>query len=332
MRVAFKEMYSEFERVLLKFGMNEEQAALAARLFTEASQDGIYSHGLNRFPGFIDSIKDGTVNVEAIPVFKESIGGLERWDGCCGPGNLNAYACTTRAIELAKLNSFGAVALSNTNHWMRPGAYGLMAAEADCIGVFWTNTMPNMPAWGGSEPKLGNNPLVISVPHKGVPVLFDAAMSQYSYGKLGTYALNNEMLPYDGGFDKNGNLTKNPSEILYTQQPLPIGLWKGAGLSLVLDLIAAVLSGGLCTREVGELSGETKLSQVFIAVNLESFTDRNRINEMIEKTLLELKCSKTMESYTSIRYPGEGLAQKRAESLENGILVEPSIWAEVQAL
>ena len=182
--------------------------SLSAKLYTDASLDGVYTHGLNRFPKFINSVRKGCVEMNAVPKMTERSGVLERWDGCRGPGNLNAYFCMNRAIEIAHENTIGCVALSNTNHWMRPGAYGLMAADQNCIGILWTNTVPNMPPWGGKDAKLGNNPLVIAVPHKGGHVLLDVAMSMFSYGKLESYKRQNKILPVDGGFDRDGNMTK----------------------------------------------------------------------------------------------------------------------------
>ena len=162
MRVSYDTMYQEFVRVLLKRGFTKEKAELSAKLYADASRDGVYTHGLNRFPKFMTSIDKGCVNIQAEPVLKESFGFFERYDGQQGPGNLNAYACMKRTIELAKKHTMGCVALSNTNHWMRPGNYGLMAVEENCIGILWTNTVPNMPPWGGREARLGNNPVVLA--------------------------------------------------------------------------------------------------------------------------------------------------------------------------
>lgn len=65
------------------------------------------------------------------------------------------------------MNTIGCVALANTNHWMRPGNYGLMAVEQNCIGIFWTNTVPNMPPWGGRDARLGNNPITLGHTPRG---------------------------------------------------------------------------------------------------------------------------------------------------------------------
>ncbi|MDL2228851.1 3-dehydro-L-gulonate 2-dehydrogenase [Treponema sp. OttesenSCG-928-L16] len=332
MRVAYEKMYGEFKRVLIKYGMNEADAAYSAALFAEASRDGVYTHGLNRFPKFIKSVESGVVDINARAVFSGAFGVLERWDGRKGPGNLNADICMKRAVALAKEHVLGCVALSNTNHWMRPGAYGLMAAKEDCIGILWTNTVPNMPPWGGKDAKLGNNPLVIAIPNGDSPVLLDIAMSMFSYGKLEKYSREGKKLPVDGGFGPDGKVTADPAAILETHRVLPIGFWKGSGLSLVLDLIAASLSGGSTSRDIGKLPAETELSQVFIAADLSQFPDRNSIREKIEATLKDLNDSSPAEAGSPVYFPGEGMKRVREENLKNGIPVDEGIWEQVCSL
>ena len=321
MRVSYDTMYQEFVRVLLKRGFTKEKAELSAKLYADASRDGVYTHGLNRFPKFMTSIDKGCVNIQAEPVLKESFGFFERYDGQQGPGNLNAYACMKRTIELAKKHTMGCVALSNTNHWMRPGNYGLMAVEENCIGILWTNTVPNMPPWGGREARLGNNPVVLAIPHGGTPVLVDVAMSMFSYGKL--------ELPVDGGYNKEQEITKNAAEILETHQCIPIGYWKGSGLSLALDLIAATLAGGRTSRMVGELPVETELSQVFMAISLDAFADKETLMKHIDETLRDMKTSLPVSENHPVYYPGENMMRVRKENMELGIPVDEGIWQKV---
>lgn len=329
MRVSYDTMYQEFVRVLLKRGFTKEKAELSAKLYADASRDGVYTHGLNRFPKFMTSIDKGCVNIQAEPVLKESFGFFERYDGQQGPGNLNAYACMKRTIELAKKHTMGCVALSNTNHWMRPGNYGLMAVEENCIGILWTNTVPNMPPWGGREARLGNNPVVLAIPHGGTPVLVDVAMSMFSYGKLESYARSGKELPVDGGYNKEQEITKNAAEILETHQCIPIGYWKGSGLSLALDLIAATLAGGRTSRMVGELPVETELSQVFMAISLDAFADKETLMKHIDETLRDMKTSLPVSENHPVYYPGENMMRVRKENMELGIPVDEGIWQKV---
>src|SRR5699024_909077 len=111
----------------------------------------------------IDYVERGLIDVEADPEMVASYGSFERWDGNGGPGISNAHHCMERAIELAGTHTMGCVALRNTNHWMRGGTYGWQAAERGKIALCFTNTIPNMPPWGGSENRIGNNPFVVAV-------------------------------------------------------------------------------------------------------------------------------------------------------------------------
>ena len=134
------------------------------------------------------------------------MGAIERWDGHRGFGPLNAKRAMDRACELAKENGIGCVALGNNNHWMRGGTYGWLAADHGCIGICWSNTMPNMPAWGGLNRKIGNNPLIMAVPRSnGEHAMIDCAVSQFSYGKIEDCRLKGLKLPVPGGYDTREN-------------------------------------------------------------------------------------------------------------------------------
>ena len=85
MRVPYETMYNEFVRVLTKYGMMPERAARSATLYANASLDGVYTHGLNRFPKFINSVEKGCVDMNAIPVLTETSGIVERYDGKHAP-------------------------------------------------------------------------------------------------------------------------------------------------------------------------------------------------------------------------------------------------------
>ena len=103
MRIPFDTLFQQLKKVLLQYHFSEERAALCARLFAEASRDGVYTHGLNRFPRFIKNIQQGTVQAEAVPERLQALGPMEQWDGQRGPGNLNAHFCMNRAITLADM-------------------------------------------------------------------------------------------------------------------------------------------------------------------------------------------------------------------------------------
>ena len=325
-RMPFETLRDEFYRVLASVGFADERAMLCARLFAENQRDGVYSHGLNRFPGFVAGLESKQINFQAQPEKIESFGALERWDGKMGVGLVNAYVCMQRATELAEAHGIGCVGLSNTNHWMRGGAYALQAAEAGYIGICWTNTTRLMPPWGSAEKKIGNNPMAIGIPREEGHILLDMAMSQYSNGKLEVLQLQGKALPLPGGYDTKGELTVDPGEILDSKRALPIGYWKGSGLALVLDTMASVISGGQATHEIGKQNSEYAVSQVYIAVNAIGLMGQTVLNETVAAIIDDFHTAPPLDENESVRYPGEGMLKTRQESLEKGVLVDETQW------
>jgi 3-dehydro-L-gulonate 2-dehydrogenase len=332
MRIRYEDLYEGLLRVLLQLGFTQPRAELCARLFIDATVDGVYTHGVNRFPRFMEMIRSGVIDIHAEPKLVASYGAIERWDGRRGPGNLNAYAAMKRAMAISRQLGMGCVALGNTNHWMRGGSYGWQAADAGLIGICWTNTLPNLPPWGASEPRLGNNPLVIAMPRSEGHIVLDMAMSQFSIGALESYKARGAELPVAGGFDSNGNPTHDAAAILASGRTLPIGYWKGSGLALMLDLLATVLSGGKATFQIPKDSHqETGLSQMFLAFDLKSI-DNDQLTEGIVKQIIDFVHGAAASGDEKVRYPGERRLEIRKQNLAEGIPVEPEIWERLQHL
>ncbi len=331
-RLGYEEIKVTLIKVLLHHGFSEARADLCATLFTETTLDGVYSHGLNRFPLFIQYIHKRLVWPDASPSLIQSFGNFERWEGNLGPGNLNAWFCMERAISLAKEHGTGMIAIRNTNHWMRGGSYGIQAAKNDCIGICMTNTKPNMPPWGGQEPKVGNNPFIVAVPDSPNPVLLDMAMSQFSYGKFEILKQAGKNLPFDGGFDKDLKLTNDPSKILETELALPMGYWKGSGMSMMMDLMVTLLSDGLSTNDIGKLDDERSLSQFFMAFDLEQLTDKESRKEKVSEIIQSVTGCNPMEEGQSVRYPGQETWKRREENEKEGIPVNRETWENILKL
>ena len=331
-RISSKQMFDEFFRVLVKNGFTEPKADSLAKLFTVNSIDGVYTHGVNRFSRFILYVKEKCIDVNAEPELKHSSGAMEQWNGNLGAGPLNAIIATDRAMEVARQHGIGCVALANTNHWMRGGTYGWRAATNGFAFIGWTNTLGLMPAWNAIDPKLGNNPIVFAAPYNEEAVVLDMAMSQYSHGKLQTAERKEEPLSHFGGFDKEGNLTRDAKEILDTQRILPAGYWKGAGLALLMDILSTVLSGGIATHQISKFKYEHSLSQVFIAIDLSKLSNHSSIAHTINHIIYDYHKSVPENSTAKILYPGERVLLTRKENLETGIPVEPVIWKEIVEL
>jgi len=333
-RISFKEMQETIERAFLNAGMSPQKAQICARIHAESSRDGVYSHGLNRVERFVEYIHKGWVNIDAEPELVQNLGMMEIYNGNLAPGILNARFAMNRATELAEMNGLGLVSLNNTTHWMRGGTYGWQAAEKGFIGICWTNTESCMPAWGAKTTCIGNNPFIMAVPRKNGHLVLDMAMSQFSYGKLQVTRLKNQKLPFPGGFDPEGELTDDPATIEETRRILPMGYWKGSGFAILLDVISALLSGGLTTAGI-DRSGYGSCGsccQIFIAVNPLRMNSSEFVEQALNETVEQLKSAGRAHESTEVTYPGEQTLKTRLENLELGIPVDDGIWAKVKEL
>lgn len=327
-KVAPSEVKMVLTKKLIEHGFEQKDAETMAEVFMRNSLEGVYSHGINRFGRFLDYVGKGAVIQGATPELKSNSGALEQWDGRQGPGILNALFAVRRAMSLSDEFGMGCAALANTNHWMRGGTYGRMAAQQGYIFIGWTNTIANMPAWGARDRRLGNNPLVMAVPGKE-PIVLDMAMSQYSYGKLEDMAAKDEVLDQYGGYNKKGDLSVNPSEILESGRPLPAGFWKGSGLSLVLDLLGAILSDGLSTADISSMQAETSVSQVFICIKPQSLGRKKSIELTVAQIIEDYKKSLPAEEGVEVVFPGERTASIVVKNEVDGIPISKSIWEDI---
>lgn len=333
-RIPFDEMKATIKAAFVRVGMPDDKADICAQVHTESSCDGVYSHGLNRVERFVSYVQNGWVDVNAEPALEKNLGSLEIYNGNLGPGILNARFAMNRATEIADNFGLGLVALNNTTHWMRGGAFGWQAAEKGFIAICWTNTESCMPSWGAKNINIGNNPFIMAVPRKEGHIVLDMAMSQYSYGKLQVTRLKNERLPYPGGFDKEGNLTDVPGPIEETMRILPTGYWKGSGFAILLDVISALLSNGLSTAEIDRVGMGScgKCNQIFIAINPLKISTQEFVDNVLNETVRQLKSSEPAKEGGEIYYPGEQSLKTRKENMKLGILADEGVWAKVKEL
>ena len=184
-RISSDKMKSEFLRILLNLGFEPQKADKCAEIFTLNSLEGVYSHGVNRFPRFVKNIKEGIIKPDAVPSLVHRAGSLEQWNGNLGPGPLNASFATDRVMEIAQENGIGLLALANTNHWMRGGTYGWQAAYKGFVflsagPIHVRICLPGVQMTPGLE--IIHSYLQYHI--KNEAIVLDFAMSQFSYGKM----------------------------------------------------------------------------------------------------------------------------------------------------
>jgi len=328
--VSYEEAVARMAKGLEKY-LPAETAHRFAEIFAGNSLDGVYSHGMNRYQRYLDDMESGLCNASVLEAKKVSgFGGLEVWDAQFGVGPLIAQQVTSRAIELAKEHGIACVALRNNSHWLRAGRYGLMMAEAGMMGICMTNTCMNLVAYGAKEPSTGNNPVTFAIPRKNGPLVMDMAVSQYAFGKLEIMAQEGRMLDTPCGYDEKGNETADPAEIVKTCLMMPMALWKGSALSIMIDMMVSMASLGRSSLEIGKPSdGEKGMSQLFICLNPQAVVDMDKADARLEETIAFLNGLEPRDGQSGVRAPGQNLEKTRARNREKGIPVTEATWEKI---
>ena len=324
--VTVEQAVDAMERGLSRF-LPREEAHRFAEIFAGNSLDGVHSHGMNRYPRYIDDMRRGICDPRVTRAERVSgFGALEVWDAHFGVGPLIAQQMAGRVGELAREHGVACVAVRNNSHWLRAGRYALALADAGLVGLCFTNTCMNLTAWGAKQPSTGNNPIAIAIPRESGSLRMDMAVSQYAYGKLELMAQQGKMLDAPCGYDTQGNETCDPREIVKSGLMLPMAMWKGSALSIMLDLAASLLSQGRTSLEIGTpADGERGMSQVFIALHPSAVADLRDAQERMERTLRFLR---ELEG-GGVHAPGENLAAVREKHKREGLPVAEETWEKI---
>ena len=247
-RVAYEEMVAQFTRVLEKHGFTPSDAKDAAVIFAQNSLSGVYSHGLNRFPRVVSYLEKGEIDPLARAECISRMGSMERWDGHRGFGPLNAQArngaCRSALATAERRRHRGAgqqQPLDARRHLRlagrRRGLHRHLLVQhlpPTCLhGAQRTTTSATTRSfWPCRAPN-------------GEHVMVDCALSQFSYGKLESDASGRQAAACGRRLRRRtASLTTDPAAIEKSGRALPIGYWKGSGLSILLDMIGTLLSGG----------------------------------------------------------------------------------------
>lgn len=136
-------------------------------------------------------------------------------------------------------------------------------------------------------------------------------------------------LPVPGGYDTKGELTTDPAEIEKTWRVLPMGYWKGSGLSIILDLIATVLTNGNSVQKIGTFGDEIGLTQIMIAIDPTKFNTVEETDAIVDAILADVKSSEPVAEGGEVLYPGELELKNIKENKEQGIPVIEEVWDSV---
>ncbi len=315
-------------RIFAAEGFGPEAADCIATTLVEADLAGVGSHGSMLVPMYVDRLRAGSVSrrEEAEVVHRQ--GAVTVLDGHHALGQLTGRQSMALAVESAKEHGVGVVVVRHAFHFGRAASYAEQAAAAGCIGVAMSNTRPLMPAPGGAEPVVGNNPLAVVAPTPTRPMVLDMALSEAALGKIRLAEAAGTPIPDTWATDADGNPTTDAGAAVKGML-LPSGGPKGFGLALVVDVLTGVLSGGASGAQVQGLYADMAVpndcAHFFLALDVAHFGDPDGFAERIDALTDFVLGSRPRDGVAAVRLPGQRAQERTAEQRAQGVTLQRSV-------
>jgi len=303
----------------------------------DADLKGIHTHGLMRLPIYIRRIQAGLINSCPELEFNSLNRNISILDADNALGQVAGVVAMKKVVEQASSENISIVLVKNSNHFGAAGYYTEIAANEKMIGFCSTNSFPLMAITGGYERVIGNNPFSLSFPRKkpNNPLVFDMSCSKVPVGKILLYESQGRQIPKDWALDCNGNPTTDAYAAYRGGGALlPVGEHKGYGLALMMEILTSIISGSYYGKEINSLYDLTRgkrmgLSHYFMAININSFISEEQFFLRLENLLGIIKNSKCIDNNYPIMLPGEIEANRKAQAIQNGIILEKKKVQEI---
>ncbi|MFO3676708.1 Ldh family oxidoreductase [Pseudomonas protegens] len=318
------------ETILQRHGCRAEVARCLAENCAGAERDGAHSHGVFRIPGYVSTLASGWVDGQAVPVVEDVAAAFVRVDA--GNGFAQPALAAARELLVSKARSAGiaVLAIRNSHHFAALWPDVEPFAEEGLVALSVVNSMTCVVPHGADRPLFGTNPIAFAAPQaQGQPIVFDLATSAIAHGDVQIAARKGERLPPGIGVDSLGQPTQDPRAILEGGALLPFGGHKGSALSMMVELLAAALTGGNFSFEFdwsGHPGAKTPWTgQLLIVIDPskaagQSFAERSQ--ELVRQ----------MHAVGLKRLPGDRRHQQRERSQHAGIAIPAEQLQQLRAL
>lgn len=318
------------ETIFLRHGTSTAVARSLAANCANAERDGAHSHGVFRIPGYVSTLNSGWVDGQAVPQVEDIASGFVRVDA--GNGFAQPALEAARRLLVAKARSAGiaVLAIRNSHHFAALWPDVEPFAEEGLVALSVVNSMTCVVPHGADRPLFGTNPIAFAAPRAGAaPIVFDLATSAIAHGDVQIAARKGERLPPGMGVDSLGQPTQDPKAILEGGALLPFGGHKGSALSMMVELLAAALTGGNFSFEFdwkNHPGAKTPWTgQLLIVIDPDkaagqSFAERS--HELVRQ----------MHGVGLKRLPGDRRHLQREKSLQHGILLDVETLAQLRSL
>ena len=277
-RLTIKEAENLVRRALEASGCNAANAASQTRAVVGAELDGITSHGLAYVPIYCEHLLCGKVKGDAVP----RVEALSASAFVCDAGDGFAFPAIDAAFEqlipAAREQALAAVGIRNSYNCGVLGQHVETLARAGLVGLGVTNSPATMAPLGGRTPVLGTNPLACAAPggQGGAAFVIDQSSSVVARSEVMRHAKRGEPIPEGWALDAEGRPTTDPAVALQGGSMAPSGGYKGFGVGLLVEVLAAALTGATLGIQASSFAntegGPPRTGQFFLAVDPVAFS------------------------------------------------------------
>ena len=328
-RMTLQEVEHLAAQALQACGASTAQAASLAVGVAAAERDGISSHGLVYVPTYCEHLQCGKVDGQAVPVVDTPKPGSVLVDAGSGFAHAAIRAGFESLTEAARVTGCAAMAVRNSYNCGVLAFHTELLAEAGLLGLGFTNAPASIAPFGGSTPVIGTNPFSLAIPGSdGAVFSIDQSASVVAKSEIMARARRGEAIPDHWARDAEGNPTTDASEALKGSMA-PSGGYKGFGVGLLVEVMAAALSGASLGMNASPFSGTAggppKTGQFFFAVDPQVFSG-GLFNSQIQSLCEAIQCQ------PNAQLPGQKRRQHRAQADAEGVLVSAELVARVESL
>lgn len=329
------ELHTFVRQALIKAGVREWEAEVTARGLWHASMRGVDSHGIRLLPHYIQGVRHGRINPAPDMTFTKTMASTGILDADDGLGHAAGMRAIGHAMELADETGMGMVSVKRSSHCGAMAYFALEACQRDMIGMAFTHATARVMTPGGKRPFFGNNPICFAAPMQDEePFCYDGATTKTTFNEVKSYGEQGRPLPPGLVADKDGEFTLDPAE---ADQLAPIGDYKGFGLSMVVDILCAMLSGMPAGPDVSAMYGSTPsdprdLGQCFAAINIKAFQDPDHFKSRLHDIATRLRAMPGKEEGTHPMTPGDPQKSFFKRRTVQGIPLAGAVVAEFHRL
>ncbi|MQY42544.1 Ldh family oxidoreductase [Epibacterium sp. SM1969] len=317
-------------RALVKAGTSEENARPLAVATAMTEADGVASHGLAYIPIYAQHVECGKVDGKAVPVVSLPRPSVVSVDAATGFAHSAIDQGFQKLIPLAKEQGVAVLAINNSYNCGVLGVHTQRLAQAGLLGIGFTNAPASIAPSGGAKPVVGTNPFSISAPDAdgNAALLIDQSASTIAKSEVMKHSREGKAVPEGWVLDSDGKPTTDPDAGLKGSM-VPSGGYKGVGIALTVELMAAAMTGAtlgsVASPFSGTAGGPPKTGQFFIAVDPEA-TSGGAFQEKLTALIASI------HDQDGARLPGDGRKTCRQKAAEQGVAVNAAMLEKIRAL